>query len=81
MPALRYLQAVTSLGLRFGWDKHCRRTCCLRLLAREGSKGGRLDLEIPFDNVELIPIIEFLDANKVAWLLFMPDRPRLLTCH
>ena len=53
----------------------------MRLLAHEGSRGGRLNLEVPFDDVELGPIVDFLDANKVAQLLFKPDRPRHHACH
>jgi len=53
----------------------------LRLLAREGSRGGLHDLAVPFDDVELGPIVDFRDANKVAQLLFMPDSARRLACH
>ena len=61
----RTLSGTGAVGRRHG--------CCLRLLTHEGRRGGRLNLEVPFNDVELGPI--------VAQLLFKPYRPRHLACH
>jgi hypothetical protein len=47
-------------------DGRRRHGCCLRLLAHEGSSGGDSTFK-----VELGQIVDFLDANEVAQLLFL----------